>query len=73
MNDDLKLAYAKQFQRSHCCGKCPFVKDEVDVEVGTIRSCDHVCCMEDPQEIVKYMNDWEQGISSYSEDKEEPF
>jgi hypothetical protein len=38
--------WAKDFQKNHNCNSCPFVKDEVDIGVGTLRNCDHVCNME---------------------------
>ena len=37
--------WAEQFKENHECHKCPFVINSVDVGVGTIYHCDHVCMM----------------------------
>jgi len=46
------LSWAKKFKESYRCETCPFVIDEVDVGVGMMRNCDHVCDWE-PEEIAK--------------------
>ena len=44
--EDRKIEWAKDFQKHHNYNTCPFVKDEVDIGVGMLRNCDHVCQME---------------------------
>jgi hypothetical protein len=41
-----KIDWAKDFQKNHNCNSCPFIKNEVDIGVGMLRNCDHVCQME---------------------------
>ena len=43
---DKKIEWAKDFKENHNCNSCPFVIDEVDIGVGILRNCDHVCWME---------------------------
>ena len=43
---DRKIEWAKDFQKHHNCNSCLFIKNEVDIGVGMLRDCDHVCQME---------------------------
>jgi len=43
---DKKIEWVKNFQENHNCNSCLFVIDEVDIGVGILRNCDHVCQME---------------------------
>ena len=46
MGEESKIEWAKDFQKNHNCNSCPFIKNEVDIGVGMLRDCDHVCQME---------------------------
>jgi len=51
---DKKIEWAKDFKENHSCNSCPFIIDEVDIGVGMLRNCDHVC-WKDISEIVEQM------------------
>jgi hypothetical protein len=37
--------WAENFKKYHHCETCPFVINEVDIGVGMLRDCGHVCQM----------------------------
>jgi len=41
-----KEEWAQSFKSSHDCHRCPFLKNSVDIGVGTVFDCDHVCSMD---------------------------
>ena len=52
-----KEAWALAFKNRHECSRCPFVKNEADVDVGVMYDCDYVCAME-TSDILNYMLMW---------------
>jgi hypothetical protein len=50
--------WATGFKENHTCDGCPFVINEVDIDVGIQWICNHVCDME-IEEIVKEVEGYE--------------